>query len=193
NMPILIATAIALLLFHHFYAFLYKLYNKVWSYASIGELVAIVKAITLAIISAGIVQFLINDFTIFIRALIVTWLLHIIFIGGSRFMWRIFRDRYIKMNKGKKRTLIVGAGAAGSMIVRQLMYSNEPNELLPVAFVDDEMSKQKMQVYGVPVLGRVKDITVVAENHGIEHIVIAIPSLRNGRLERIVKIGRAHV
>lgn len=186
NMPILTITAIALLFFHHFYAMIYKLYNKVWAYASVGELAAIVKAITLAILSAAVVQFLINDFTIFRRAMIVTWLLHIIFIGGSRFMWRLYRDRYIRPDKGKKRTLIVGAGAAGSMIVRQLKYSNESSELLPIAFVDDETSKQKMQIYGVPVLGRVKDITAIVENHAIEHIVIAIPSLQNGKLERIV-------
>ena len=186
NMPILTITAIALLFFHHFYAMIYKLYNKVWAYASVGELAAIVKAITLAILSAAVVQFLINDFTIFRRAMIVTWLLHIIFIGGSRFMWRLYRDRYIRSDKGKKRTLIVGAGAAGSMIVRQLKYSNESSELLPIAFVDDETSKQKMQIYGVPVLGRVKDITAIVDNHAIEHIVIAIPSLQNGKLERIV-------
>src|SRR5699024_2369005 len=70
--------------------------------------------------------------------------------------------------------------------VRQLKYSNESSELLPIAFVDDETSKQKMQIYGVPVLGRVKDITAIVDNHAIEHIVIAIPSLQNGKLERIV-------
>ncbi|OZU88243.1 hypothetical protein CIL03_11350 [Virgibacillus indicus] len=178
-------SAIALLLFHHLFAFLYKLYNKVWAYASVGELVAIVQAITLSIIAAGIVQFLVNDFSIYRRALIVTWMLHIILIGGSRFMWRIFRDRYIADTKNQKRTLIVGAGSAGAMIARQL--KNEHNsELLPVAFVDDDLSKQRMQVYNLPVLGKVKDIANVVEAEKIEHIVIAIPSLKNGKLEKIV-------
>ena len=47
-------------------------------------------------------------------------MIHIILIGGSRFLWRIFRDRYISKPEAKKRTLIVGAGAAGAMIARQL-------------------------------------------------------------------------
>lgn len=185
-MPALIISSIALLISHHIFAMIYKLYNKVWAYASVGELIAIVKAITLSIIAAGIVQYLVNDFTIFRRALIVTWLLHITLIGGSRFMWRIIRDRYIKSDKNKKRTLIVGAGAAGSMIARQLKNNHDDSEMYPVAYIDDDLSKQKMQIYGIPVLGRAKDITTVVENHNIEHIVIAIPSLQNGELNKLV-------
>src|SRR5699024_9282507 len=54
-------TATSLLIFHHIYALIYSLYNKVWAYASVGELVAIVKAVTLTVISAGIVQLLVNN------------------------------------------------------------------------------------------------------------------------------------
>ena len=183
----IITSAIALVIFHHIFAAVFKLYNKVWSYASIGELVAIVKAVTLSVISAGIVQLVLNDFTILRRALLVTWLLHIIFIGGSRFIWRMYRDRYINNNnKSQKRTLVVGAGAAGAMIVRQLQ--NEHNtELTPVAFADDDLSKQKMEMYNLPVVGPVNDIPRIVEEYNIEHIVIAIPSLRNGELKNIVE------
>ncbi|MEW9676279.1 nucleoside-diphosphate sugar epimerase/dehydratase [Lentibacillus sp. L22] len=186
DMPALIISAVALLIFHHVFAFVYKLYNKVWAYASVGELKAIVKAITLSIVSAGIVQYLVNDFQIYKRALIVTWLLHIILIGGSRFMWRVFRDRYIATNTNKKRTLIVGAGSAGAMIARQLKNDQNNAELLPVAFVDDDPSKQKMQLFNLPVAGVVKDIQRLVKDMAIEHIVIAIPSLHNGALETIV-------
>lgn len=185
---VLIYTSISLLLFHHLFAFMYKLYNKVWAYASVGELVAIVKAVTFSVVCAGFIQFLVNDFTIFRKALIVTWLLHIVLIGGSRFIWRIVRDRYISNDAGKKRTLIVGAGAAGSMIARQFHYNNAQSELFPVAFVDDDIHKQRMEVYGVPVLGKIKDIESLVDNHHIEHIVIAIPSLKNGELQRIVTL-----
>src|SRR5699024_8903813 len=129
----------------------------------------------------------VNDFSIYRRALIVTWLLHIILIGGSRFAWRIYRDRHNPSDQGKKRTLIVGAGSAGSMIARQMQTNHDNNELLPVAFVDDDLSKQKMQIYEVPVLGKVKDITAIVEKQAIEHIVIAIPSLENEHLNKIVE------
>lgn len=183
----IISSAIALLIFHHIFAAIFKLYNKVWSYASVGELVAIVKAVTLSIICAGVVQLLLNDFTLLRRALVVTWLLHIVLIGGSRFMWRMYRDHFInKKAVTQKRTLIVGAGAAGAMIVRQLR--NEHNiDLFPVAFVDDDGSKQKMELYSLPVVGVVADIPRVVEKLNIDHIVIAIPSLRNGELKEIVE------
>ncbi|MCM3399466.1 polysaccharide biosynthesis protein [Oceanobacillus profundus] len=178
-------SAIALLVFHHLFASVYKLYNKVWAYASVGELVTIVKAITFSIVGAGIVQYFINDFSLYSRALLVTWMLHILLIGGSRFVWRIYRDSYIKQETDQKRTLIVGAGAAGAMIARQLK-NEHSSELSPVAFVDDDINKQKMQVYDLPVEGTTRDIAAVVEKLQIEHIVIAIPSLRNGELEKIV-------
>lgn len=182
----IITSAIALVIFHHLFAAVFKLYNKVWAYASVGELIAIAKAVTLSVLAAGIIQLLLNDFTILRRALVVTWLLHIILIGGSRFIWRMYRDRYINnKDKSQKRTLVVGAGSAGAMIVRQLQ--NEHNsELEPVAFVDDDSRKQKMEMYNLPVAGRVDDIPAVVDKYRIEHIVIAIPSLRNGDLKKIV-------
>src|SRR5699024_12084448 len=99
-------------------------------------------AVTLSIISAGIVQFLVNDFTIYRRALIVTWMLHIILIGGSRFIWRIYRDRYITTTRYKKRKLIVGAGDAGAMIARQLNNENNDTDLINIAIIDDVSVKQ---------------------------------------------------
>ncbi|WP_117168482.1 polysaccharide biosynthesis protein [Paraliobacillus sediminis] len=186
SMDTIIISSISLLFFHHLYAMLYKLYHKVWSYASVGELISIVKAITLSIVSTAIIQLLTNDFTIYRRAFVITWMLHIIFIGGSRFFWRVFRDRFIIANRNQKRTLIVGAGAAGAMIARQLKNEPQNTDLNPVAFVDDDSSKHKMQLYGISVEGYTKDIPQLVEKMKIDHIVLAIPSLRNGELTKVV-------
>lgn len=185
NLTALDVSSIALLVFHHLFAMVYNLYNKVWSYASVGELTSIVKAITFSIIATGIVQYFVNDYSIYIRALVVTWMLHTLLIGGSRFVWRIYRDQFITSAENKKRTLIIGAGSAGAMIVRQLKNQNN-TELLPVGFIDDDLTKQKMQLYNLPVLGQVKDMETIVSYHDIEHIVIAIPSLRNGDLHKLV-------
>src|SRR5690625_7854173 len=58
-------TAFALILFHHLYAFIYSLYNKMWAYSSVGELVAIVKAVILTITLVVIVQFILDNFLTF--------------------------------------------------------------------------------------------------------------------------------
>ncbi|WP_067840986.1 polysaccharide biosynthesis protein [Amphibacillus sediminis] len=186
SIPTVIISMIALLFFHHLYANLFKLYNKVWAYASIKELKAIVISVTLSILSTAIVQFLINGFSIYRRALLVTWLLHVTFIGGSRFVWRVFRDRYIIKDPNRKRTLIVGAGEAGAVIARQLTNGQNDTALTPVGFVDDDPNKFKMHLFNIPVLGSIDLISEIVERENIDHIIIAIPSLRNGELSAIV-------
>src|SRR5699024_1968 len=139
----LVISAIALLVFHHLFAILFNVYHKVWAYASVGELIVIVKSVTLSIVAAAVVQFFVSDFTIYKRALLVTWMLHILLIGGSRFIWRVLHDSYMNKGSDKKKTLIIGAGSAGAMIARQLTSENSSN-LLPVGFIDDNEAKQKM-------------------------------------------------
>src|SRR5699024_4092205 len=128
------------------------------------------RAATFSVITAGVIQFFVNDFSVCKRALLVTWMIYIIVIGGSRFVWRIFRDRYISKNRKGLRTLIVGAGDAGAMIARQLNTEHNESNLMPVAFVDDDISKQYMEVYNLPVLGQVRDIPHTTARMEIDHI-----------------------
>ncbi|MEI4801753.1 nucleoside-diphosphate sugar epimerase/dehydratase [Bacillus sp. FJAT-51639] len=180
-----VISSITLLLSHHFFAFLYKLYKKAWEYASIGELLIIFKAITLTIVTTAFVQKIVIH-EVYFRLLAVTWMIHILLIGGSRFIWRMFRDAYFKNDDTKKRTLIIGAGSAGTMVVRQLLQNND-TELLPVAFIDDNVKKHNLDILGIPVIGGVNQIERVVEEFNIESIIIAIPSLRKKRLNAIFK------
>lgn len=186
SFAIALISAIALLIFHFIYAFIFKLYHKVWAYASVKELKVIVYSITLSNFSAAIVQYLINDFEIYRRAMLVTWMIHIISIGGSRFIWRVFRDHYINPNPNQTRTLIIGAGDAGAMIARQLTNGQTNTDLNPIGFIDDDPGKQKMQIFNLPVLGTTDDIHFIVQKEQIDHIVIAIPSLKNGELTDLI-------
>ncbi|RSD26970.1 polysaccharide biosynthesis protein [Mesobacillus subterraneus] len=183
TVPMLWISSITLLISHHAFAFAYRLYQKAWEYASVGELSAIVKAITLSVSLAGVVQLVLNQ-DVYLRVLGITWMLHVILIGGSRFSWRVFRDRFISPNPNMKRTLIVGAGSAGTMVARQLL-RNPDADLYPVAFVDDHPKKYKLQIYGIEVQGTIKDIPRLADELNIENIVIAIPSLQKLEMNRI--------
>ncbi|OAT80995.1 hypothetical protein A6P54_13450 [Bacillus sp. MKU004] len=183
TLPTLIISSIALLASHHLFAFIYRLYQKAWEYASVGEMMAIVRAVTFSIAVTGIVQFIVNG-DIYARVLLVTWMLHVILIGGSRFSWRLFRDYFMKTKNEKKRALIIGAGSGGSMLVRQLIKSHD-TDLEPIGFIDDDAKKQKLQIYGVTVLGGTKDIPHIVEKYNIENIIIAIPSLKKGQLQEV--------
>lgn len=178
-----VISSITLLCSHHVFAAIYKLYNKAWEYASIGELKQIFKAITLSILVTAIVQQIINH-DIYVRILAIAWMLHLLLIGGSRFIWRMFRDTYITKATDKKRTLIIGAGSAGTMVVRQLQHNKEA-DLYPIAFVDDDRNKQKLEIYNVPVVGTTNHIQEIVEDNDIEHIIIAIPSLNRSQINEI--------
>ncbi|PGS52664.1 nucleoside-diphosphate sugar epimerase/dehydratase [Bacillus sp. AFS041924] len=184
TIPIVISS-ITLLLSHHFFSFIFKLYKKAWEYASIGELIIITKSITYSIVCTAVVQELLMKDTYF-RLLFVTWFLHIVLIGGARLFWRVYRDLSYKKAENKKRTLIIGAGAAGTMVAKQLL-KNSDSELHPVAFIDDNLKKQNLHILGIPVVGGVSKIEFFVKELNIDNIVIAIPSLRRKELNKIFK------
>ncbi|MFS0638318.1 nucleoside-diphosphate sugar epimerase/dehydratase [Mesobacillus foraminis] len=180
--PMLIM-AIAILCSHHVLSLKLNLYKKAWEYASIGELIIIFKVVTSSILLAAIFQQMIIH-EIYFRLLAVTWLLHISLIGGSRFCWRMYRDSYINKSANKKRTLIVGAGSAGTMVARQLLKNQEAG-LLPMGFIDDDMKKHQLDILGIPVLGGVSKIESIVKEMKVDNIVIAIPSLCKKELNTI--------
>ncbi len=183
---IVLTTSLIIVIFHHLFATIFKLYQKAWEYASIGELLSIFNVVTISIVLAGISQFIIYSEILF-RHLIITWMLHMLLIGGSRFAWRVFRDTVINHGKKKKRTLIIGAGAAGEIVTRQLL-NGQDSELRPVVFLDDAESRRKIQIHGIPVVGRINDVEKAVEKYRIEHIIIAIPSVSRRRLNEIVEL-----
>ncbi|MBA2943347.1 polysaccharide biosynthesis protein [Paenibacillus sp. CGMCC 1.16610] len=179
----LVVSSITLLLSHHVFSFVYKLYKKAWEHASIGELIFIIKATTYSLITVACVQqLIIHD--IYFRLLAVTWMLHMILIGGSRFCWRIIRNTYIKKSVVKKRTLIVGAGSAGTMVVRQLIKNND-TEMFPVGFIDDNVKIHNLDILGIPVIGGIDQIERAVKELNIDNIIIAIPSLSKKDLNLI--------
>lgn len=185
----LLASALTIFIAHHIFAMYFGLYRKVWEYASIGELSSIVKAVTLSVVAVGIVQY-IDRQDMLVRALVITWMLHVLLIGGSRLSWRMMRGRAFKFkssNQELQRTMIVGAGKAGTLVARQLL-NNPENGFLPVLFVDDDKNKHGLDIYDVRVVhGETKDIDAIAKDNAIERIILAIPSLSKQESAELIK------
>lgn len=179
----LIITLFSILLGHHFFAIRFKLYKKVWEYASVGELLITFKIAFYSMFFALIIQGIFLK-EINFRILIVTWILHMFLIGGSRFIWRVYRDQIINKPRVKLRTLIIGAGSAGTMVARQLL-NNHDHDLLPVAFIDDNPRKYQLDILGLPIVGGIKEIQRVVKNYSINNIIISIPSLSRKELNTI--------
>jgi FlaA1/EpsC-like NDP-sugar epimerase len=184
---LLIVSSASLFLCYHFFAHRYKLYKRVWQYASIGELLSIFKGVTYSCLITAFAQLVIFH-VIYYRGLSITWMLYILLIGGLRFSWRLYRDSHIsKIDlSDKKRALIIGAGAGGTMVVRQLQH-NPDAEIYPVAFIDDDFTKHRLEILGLPVVGGRKKIEEIVKELNIQNIVIAIPSLKKKELNLIVQ------
>ncbi len=182
SLAVLLGTSM-ILFFHFFFASYFKLYKKVWQYASVGELYIIFKVVTLSVGFAGLLQLFYQIDNLF-RVYATMWMIHLLLMGGSRFIWRVVRDTYISRNDNRKRTLIIGAGSAGTMLARQLIKSID-GELVPVAFIDDNPNKQNLDIFGIPVAGGIEKIESAVIEFKIEHIIIAIPSLNRKELTSI--------
>lgn len=168
--------------------YFFRLYHRMWQYASLGELYSIVKSVTSSML---IIVFLI--YTTPIKPLprsvyILSLLIMIILIGGSRLTWRIIRNYIIKeASTEAKRTLIIGAGDAGALVARELN-SNSTLGLVPIGFIDDNHFKQKLTIYSIPVLGTREDIPDIVDNYGIEEIIIAMPSAGGKTIRDLLNI-----
>src|SRR5699024_59755 len=185
--PALVITAIILLISHHIYAYVFNLYHRAWEYASVRELISITQAVTASIVTTYILNFLVFQ-TTFTRLMLITWMMHLILIGGSRLSWRVMRKQIVGKNtkaSRHKKTLIVGAGKGGSMLIKQIM-DTPSMEMNPIVAVDDDSAKQRMELAGrVKVEGKRQDIQKLIEKYGIEKVVIAIPSLSKTELNEI--------
>jgi len=179
-----IISSLVIIFAHHSFSIKYKLYKKVWEYASVRELLIIFKVVSFTILTGAIFQqIIIQD--IYVRLLTVTWLLHLFLIGGSRFIWRLYRDSVMNKKGDKLRTLIIGAGSAGTIVARQLL--KKESTLLPVAFIDDNVNKHHLDIMGIPIVGGVNDIVEVVKERRIANIVISIPSSNKQELNMILE------
>lgn len=184
SLPTLIISAITLLISHHIAAYYFHLYDRIWSVASVSELLTIVWSVTISVVTASLMQYAMQK-DVYFRVMAVTWMIHIIAIGGSRFALRVFGEQ--KMQSGhqqKYRSIIVGAGQAGIVLAKQMRQSIN-SDLIPIAFVDDDPNKQKLKMLDIPVRGTVEDIPEIVQSLAIDHIIIAIPSLTKKDIQEI--------
>ena len=176
----------------------FGLYRRIWVYASIREL----KLIFFAVFTASVIVSLI---IVILRAiqlvpyfprstLLIDWLLSLILVGGLRFSLRVLSDTQQTSSvarKGSRRALIVGAGEAGALVVRETQ-KNANLHLTPVCFLDDNPDKHKLQIHGVPVVGTLNDLARTVLTRRINEVIIAIPSAPGSVIRQVADVCREH-
>ncbi len=172
--------------------YFFGLYRRLWEYASIRELMLIVSAVTASSILLSVAVTVMTFFQAqspgyigFPRStLMIDWLLSLFLAGGLRFSSRLVAEsRSTAANGtwrplplgGKRRVLIIGAGDAGALVVREIQKNPQLN-VEPICFLDDDAGKQKQIIHGVPVVGPLDDLARVIYSRRIQEVIIAIPT-----------------
>jgi FlaA1/EpsC-like NDP-sugar epimerase len=172
-------------------SFLYLgVYKGVWRYVGLTDLVAILKAITLgSIIILAATWTVVPGLGYPRSVVIIEWLGDVMLIGGIRMAFRLWSHGRLQAQARdlpQSRALVVGAGDAGEMVVRQMLAHPEYG-YRPVAFADDDARKQGRKIHGVPIAGGLRDILSIVERRRADTIVIAIPSAPGRIVKEVIE------
>jgi FlaA1/EpsC-like NDP-sugar epimerase len=156
--------------------YLFGLYGQMWRYASVRE----ARQVVLSGIFAGAVMtatagLLTNKRFVPLSVVILGSAASLMGFGGIRFQSRLFGLRRRSAEIEPSRVLLIGAGDAGSMVLKDLLH-NRYLGLIPVGIVDDDPRKTRLSLHGVPVLGGHAAIPTLVPRLGVDQVLLAIPS-----------------
>lgn len=167
------------------------MYRRLWRYASMRDLLRVVIGVTAAqVLQVVLLAALSVPLSLYVRVL--DWLLVLAGIGCIRLLFRL-RDDVLMTPPGSrsqmKRVLVVGAGRAGAMVVRDI-WRDRRRRYYPVGLVDDDTQKQGMEIDGVPVRGMLKDVAGLVDRLGIDEVITAIPSASRAMIHSLLETCR---
>jgi FlaA1/EpsC-like NDP-sugar epimerase len=173
---------------------LFGLYSHWWRYVSIRDMWAVARGVTVGVIVAAFAVYLINPvsgFRVPRSVLVLDWLILLALVACARLLARTILERPGPRGlvaRGKE-ALIVGAGDAGQLIVKE-MQRNSSLGYTPIGLVDDDAKKKNLRLHGIRVLGSTHDIPELIEDTKPDEVIIAIPSAAGATRQRIVTACR---
>ncbi len=174
------------------------LYRGIWRYASLNDLVTIVRAVTFALLVFLPVTFLLTRLNELPRtSLVINWFVLIFLLGAPRLLYRIFKDRGFdhvleRDRHGRIPVLLVGVGDRAEVFIREMARDRDgPYEVL--GLVDEKGTRVGRRIHGVPVLGHLNELasvveTVTARNRSPQKLIVT-KRLERDDLERILDVA----
>jgi FlaA1/EpsC-like NDP-sugar epimerase len=170
----------------------FGLYSGLWRYASIDDIWRIAKALVLATLCFIPTVVFIHAFVGFPRSIFVLdCILSFCFLAGIRFIVRLLREKFHPVIENKKNAIIIGAGEAGVMVLRESK-SNLKLNIEVVGFIDDDRNKRGLRIQGVRILGGCSDIPAVIDKYAVDEVIIAIPSAKGEVIRGIISNCQRH-
>lgn len=165
------------------------LYRRLWRFAGLPDYLVLLRGLAWYALICFLAGTAAGFFPEMLPALVVFCCVTGFLTTGWRLLWRLAGERRKNTGAGQKRpAMVVGAGGAGLLVARTLL--DNCSSLQPVCFVDDDREKQGMWLAGLPIAGTSGEIPQLAEQFGIEEIIIAIPSAAGEEIRRIVELSR---
>ncbi len=167
----------------------FGVFHGLWRYSGTRDLINMLKASTVSgVLFIAAVTFF--GPRMFPRSIfIIDWLASFMIVGGLRFGIRTLREVAVQVAvgpEGRRKILVVGAGDAGEMLVREMSRAQNVNRYQPVGFVDDNLAKVGERIHGVPVLGSLALIPELVARYEVAEIILAIPSMTGRELRKVV-------
>ena len=170
---------------------LFNLYNSLWEFAGYNELVRIGCASVASAFVNFVLMMVIEDSRMPLSFPIVYSMLLAAGTGTLRLIYRALRrKRADRSTVEKKRTMLIGGGQAGAMVLREFRYSAH-SENKVVCVIDDDRSKWGSFIQGVKIVGGKESIVLAAEKYNVEEIILAIPSASRRQKLDILEICHA--
>jgi len=189
---LLVTLAVKLIVFGLFHQ-----YQGWWRYASVSDLLSIIKASHISAVILVFGWFVVINIEavrthidwwsqVSFAVMMIDWAATIVVICGARLIIRLYYEETQMVSGGRlARLLIVGAGNAGEVLLREILRMPVLRYDV-VGFIDDNRRKHGVRINGVPVLGSSDQIKEIARTHNVDEIVIAMPSASHKQLRRVI-------
>lgn len=167
---------------------LFKLNHGWWHFASVSDALNILKAVAVGSFSFLILNRYLLGAVVFPRSVyVLEAVLTGCLLAGARLSSRVLVESIRRDSASRsKRVLLVGAGFAAEMVIRELARPN--SRYLAVGCVDDDRTKIGIHIQGVPVLGTIEEMEVLVQLNSVDEILIAIPSASGKQMHRITEV-----
>lgn len=169
---------------------IFRMYNSLWEYASVDDAARIVLASIAGSVIGDVLGAYVFGARMPFRVYVSAWAILLVICGMARFAIRVNSKgrgwSFLGVESpGQTRTLIVGAGESGSLVVSRMLAGSDEIAGCPVGYVDDDRRKIGRRIHGVKVLGNCGDIPRICKQQAIEQIVVAIPSGTQKQKQRV--------
>lgn len=169
---------------------LFRMYNSLWKYASVDDAARIVIATVVGSVVGDLLGVLVFGSRLPFRVYLSEWAILLVICGIARFMIRVNSSSrswsFLGVSTpGLPRSLIVGSGESGSLVVNRMLAGSRDIPGCPIGMVDDNPLKVGRRIHGIRVLGTCEDIPALCKTYDVEQIVVATPSATRQEKKRI--------